>query len=202
MDLMIYGVVFVVLTVSVLVLLKLNSPEKHSDDAKIQSLLASASLAKRNGDHEQSAMLFDRSISELDSANKTDEALLCTALVGRAESLERLGKRKDAQQLIGRVLSIWQSALNAGRVDFLTDVDYLCSNGDFGSSTVDVARFYETVLAFREKRLPPQNPEFINTIVIYAKLNRVLGENDLAQQLENHAEKLRHGGSPEVEPLQ
>lgn len=202
MDLMMYGAVFVVLTLSVVVLLKLNSPGKAGDDPKIQGVLASAALAKRSGDHEQAAMLYERAISELDAAHKTDEALLCTALVGRAESLERLGKRKDAQQLVGRVVSIWQSALAAGRADFLTDVDYLAMNGDFGSSTADIARFYETVLAFREKRFPPHSAEFINTVVIYAKLNRTLGETALAEQLEQHAEKLRQGGSPEIEKLE
>jgi hypothetical protein len=201
MDLMMYGVVFLVLTLSVVVLLKLNSPARGSDDQKIQGMLASAALAKRNGDHQQSAMLYEQAIGSLDAAHKTDEALLCTALAGRAESLERLGERKASQQLIGRVISIWQSALAAGRVDFLTDVDYLATNADFGSSTAEVARFYETVLAYREKRVPPHSSEFINTVVIYAKLNRTLGETALAEQLEQHAEKLRHGGSSTVEQL-
>ena len=202
MDLMIYGVVFLVLTVSVFVLLKMNSPAKSGDESKIQGVLSSAALAKRSGDHEQAAMLYERAIQELDAAPKTDEALLCTALVGRAQSLERSGNRKEAQQSINRVLSIWQSALEAGRVDFLTDVDYLATTGDFGSSTADVARFYETVLAFREKRVPPHSDEFINTVVIYAKLNRTLGETAIAEQLEQHAAQLRAGGSPEVKSLE
>jgi hypothetical protein len=196
-QIVVYSFVTLAILVGVFFLFGRRGPS--SEDPKLQGLLASAAMAKRSGDHQQAAMLYERAISELESAHKVDEALLCTALVGAAESLERTGGRKEASQLISRVVSIWETALNAGRVDFMTDVDYLCMDGNFGSSTADVARFYETVLAFREQRLPPNSPEFINTIVIYAKLNRTLGEKEIAEQLEQHAEKLRHGGSSVVE---
>jgi hypothetical protein len=195
----IYVVIFVVLTVTAIVLVAINSRGGQPSSTAIQGMLSSAAQAKQQGDHAQAEVLFQRAIEQLDSSRNTDESLLCSALNGQAESLERLGKRTQAEQLRTRMVAIFQSALDNRRMDFLTDIDYLCSNADFGSSTSDVAKFYEKLLAVREKTTSPHSDEFINTVVIYSRLMRTLGEKQIADDLEAHAAKLRKGGSAEVQ---
>ena len=199
MDLVIYGVAFLVLTVAAVVLVMQNSRAGSKDDSKVQSLLSTAAVAKSRGDLAQAAMLYEIAIAVLDASEKTDESLLCTTLVGQAECLEKSGKWNEAKALRNRLIAIWQSALDARRIEFFTDIDYLCSNGDFGASTQEIAQFYEKLLAYREKNVSQYSPEFINTIVIYAKLMRTLGEKRTADSLEQHAQKLRKGEPAKVE---
>lgn len=189
----------IILSLLALMLLNKNRSAGVSNPTQIQSLLSSAQLAKTRGDVENARMLYESAVSQLESSYKPDESLLCTSLEHLAELYERNGDWNRARELRGRMLSIFESALSKERVDFFTDIDYLCTHADFGVSTRDVATFYEKLLAYREKKLPPRSTEFINTIVIYAKLMRALGEKQVADDLEQHAEKLRKGGSPKLE---
>lgn len=197
----IYGAVFVVLTLLALLLMYLNkggSSAGRLDQARINGILSSAALAKSRQDWSQALLLYEQAIGVIDGEKETDEALLIGALQSAAECHERLGKFGEAKQQRTRLLSIFESALNNARTDFLTDIDYLCSTADFGASTVDVANFYERLLAFREKTLAPTHSDFVNTIVIYSRLMRRLGEKEIADDLEAHAQQLRSGGSAKI----
>lgn len=197
----IYGAVFVFLTLLALLLMYLNkggSSAGRLDQARINGILSSAALAKGRQDWSQALLLYEQAIGVIDGEKVTDESLLIGALQSAAECYERLGKITEAKEQRTRLLSIFESALNNSRTDFLTDIDYLCSTADFGVSTVDVANFYERLLAFREKTLAPTHSDFINTIVIYSRLMRKLGEKEIADDLEAHAEQLRSGGSAKI----
>lgn len=197
----IYGAVFVVLTLLALLLMYLNkggSSAGRLEQARINGILSSAALAKSRQDWSQALFLYEQAIGVIDGEKETDEALLIGALQSAAECYEKLAKFTEAKQQRTRLISIFESALNNSRIDFLTDIDYLCSTADFGNSTVDVANFYEKLLAFREKTLAPTDSDFINTIVIYSRLMRKLGEKEIADDLEAHAEQLRSGGSAKI----
>jgi len=191
---LIYGVAFVIIVIVILLLVQSNSKGSGSSDSKAQSSLESAALAKRKGDHEQAALLYEHAVSQLSSPD-SDPALLSSALAGQAECMERLGKRTESERLRTQMVQLWQSGLDKGKTSFLTDIDYQCMDADFGTSTRDVAEFYEKLLAYREKTAPQKSDEFINTVVIYSRLMRKLGETEIADQLEEHAKKLRKGGS-------
>lgn len=197
----IYGAVFVFLTLLVFWLMYLNkggSSAGKLEQARLNGILSSAALAKSGADWSQALFLYEQAISVIDGERETDESLLIGALQNAAECQERIGKFTEAKELRTRLLSIFESALNNARADFLTDIDYLCSTADFGASTVDVADFYERLLAFREKTLPQTHSDFINTVVIYSRLMRRLGEKEIADDLEAHAEQLRSGGSAKI----
>lgn len=197
----IYGAVFVVLTLLALLLMYLNkggSSAGRLEQARINGILSSAALAKGRQDWPQALLLYEQAVSVIDADKEADESLLIGALQSAAECQEKLGKFNEAKQYRTRLLAIFESALNNARTDFLTDIDYLCSTADFGNSTVDVANFYERLLAFREKTLPQTHSDFINTIVIYSRLMRRLGEKEIADDLEAHAEQLRSGGSAKI----
>lgn len=197
----IYGAVFVFLTLLVFWLMYLNkggSSAGKLEQARLNGILSSAALAKSGADWSQALFLYEQAISVIDGERETDESLLIGALQNAAECQERIGKFTEAKELRTRLLSIFESALNNARTDFLTDIDYLCSTADFGASTVDVADFYERLLAFREKTLPQTHSDFINTVVIYSRLMRRLGEKEIADDLEAHAEQLRSGGSAKI----
>lgn len=194
-----YLIALVVLTLLAVGLVLMNSRGGKTSGAQVQGLMSSAAQAKSRGDHTQAEMLYQRAVAELDSDRNPDESLLSTALNGQADALERIGQRAQAEQCRNRMLSIFQSALDNRRADFLVDIDYLCSNAEFGSSTAQVAAFYEKLLAYREKTTSPNSDEFINTVVIYSRLMRTLGEKQIADDLDAHAEKLRGGGSAQLE---
>ena len=184
-------IVLALVLVSVLCILLLR---RKVDPAALQRQLGDAHIARQRGDHEQAEMLYKRAIETIDSSSDKEESLLCSALNGRAESLDRVGKRAEAEQLRTRMVSIFQSAIDKRRDEFLMDIDYLCTNAEFGSSTSEVANFYEKLLAYREKTVPQTSDVFINTVTIYSRLLRTLGEQSMADELDAHAAKLRQGG--------
>jgi tetratricopeptide (TPR) repeat protein len=188
------SIVIVLALASVGFLCLLLFSRRKVDTAALQRRLSDAHIARQHGDHEQAEMLYKHAIDTIDSASEKDDSLLCTALNGRAESLERIGKRHEAEQLRARMVSIFQNAIDKRRDDFLMDIDYLCTNAEFGSSTSEVANFYEKLLAYREKTVPQTSDVFINTVTIYSKLLRTLGENTMADELDAHATKLRQSG--------
>ncbi|MBX3073937.1 tetratricopeptide repeat protein [Candidatus Obscuribacterales bacterium] len=188
------SIVIVLALVLVVVVCLLLFSRRKIDTAALQRQLSDAHIARQRGDHEQAEILYRRAIETIDSVSDKDESLLCAALNGRAESLERIGKRPEAEQLRARMVSIFQDAIEKRRDDFLMDIDYLCTNAEFGSSTSEVANFYEKLLAYREKTVPQTSDVFINTVSIYSRLLRTLGENSMADELDAHAVKLRQGG--------
>lgn len=188
------SIVIVLAVVLVAVVAVLLFSRRKVDTAALQRQLSDAHIARQRGDHEQAEILYKRAIETIDSGAEKDESLLCTALNGRAESLERVGKRSEAEQLRTRMVSIFQSAIDKRRDEFLMDIDYLCTNAEFGSSTSEVANFYERLLAYREKTVPQTSDVFINTVTIYSRLLRSLGEQSMADELDAHAAKLRQGG--------
>ena len=95
---------------------------------------------------------------------------------------------------------MWNRALEEGNSTLCVEIDYLCTNAEFGAQTQEVANYYERLLALREKTHSANSAVFINTVVIYARLMRTLGETDIAQDLEAHAQSLREGGSNEIKP--
>lgn len=188
------SIVIVLAVVLVAVVAVLLFSRRKVDTAALQRQLSDAHIARQRGDHEQAEILYKRAIETIESGSEKDESLLCTALNGRAESLERVGKRSEAEQLRTRMVSIFQSAIDKRRDEFLMDIDYLCTNAEFGSSTSEVANFYERLLAYREKTVPQTSDVFINTVTIYSRLLRSLGEQSMADELDAHAAKLRQGG--------
>lgn len=199
-----------VVTVLAVAAMALNSKGGDASQTQISGLLQSASLARNSGDYEQAAMLYERALSLIESARRVDESLLSECLVNFADVLDKAGERAKAEGHRKRLLAIWNNALDSGNSELMTEVDYLCSNATFGAQTKDVADYYERLLAAREKTHAPGSDVFINTVVIYARLMRALGEKEIASDLEAHAENLRKGGgntlenspAPEVDPEQ
>lgn len=200
MDLTTTIVIFVVLSILVVVLMRANSGGGGGAGiSQARSFLGSAQTAKSKGDAEQAIMQCERAVELIDRERKPDEALLSSCLSTLAECMERVGRQQDAKAVRKRMISVWESALNARRMAFFTDIDYMCTTADFGGSTRDVADFYEKLLGVREKTTQPNSSEFTNTVMIYSRLLRALGENQTADDLEKHANKLRRGGSSKLE---
>jgi len=185
------------LTLLAIILWQANARQGSASPAQIQSSLASAALARKSGDHEQAIMLYERALALIEAQSTVDKSYLSACLVSYAESLDRTGKIKEARDVRSRLMSLWNSALEDKDIELMTEVDYLCTSADFGSATSDVANYYERLLAFREKAYSHKSDIFINTVVIYAGLMRRLGEKEIADDLEAHAEKLRKGGPRE-----
>ena len=164
-------------------------------DSEVRSMIESALLSRRSGDLPQAEMQYERALSLLDKSGEPDQALLCCTLKGMAEILERNGKFVQAKAHRDRLVEIWNRALSQKQDDFLIEIDFMCLDSEFGASTKEVADYYERVLAYREKTTPPTSTVFNNTIVIYSRLLRRLGENEIADQLEEHAKKLQEGSS-------
>lgn len=183
----------VLATIVAVIALAANYKAGGSSADQIRGLIEQALLAKQSSDFEQSQMLYERALSLIDDMRVVDETLLSECLVNYATVLDRLGKRGQSEQHRKRLLAIWNTALESGNEDLLTEVDYLCINAEFGSQTALVASYYERLLALREKTKPHTGDIFINTVVIYSRLMRSLGEKDIAEDLEAHAEKLRQG---------
>ena len=187
------------LTVIVVVLLVLNARASSAPVEQIRGLMSSAAVARQGGNFEQALILYERALGLLDGASSTDEILVCECLVHASVCMDRIGKVRESREFRQRLLAIFESALNRRDSAMLTEIDYLCSRPDFGASTAQVAEFYERLMAFREKTVSPNSTDFINTVMIYSILLRQLGEKQLADDLEQHAQKLRRGGSNEVE---
>ncbi|MGE0263444.1 MAG: tetratricopeptide repeat protein [Candidatus Obscuribacterales bacterium] len=185
------------LTLLAIIFWQANSRQGSVSPAQIQSSLSGAALARKNGDHEQAVMLYERALSLIEGQSPVDKSYLSACLVSYAESLDRTGSIKEARDVRTRLMSLWNSALEEKDIDLMTEVDYLCTSAEFGSATRDVADYYERLLAFREKAYSHKSDIFINTVVIYAGLMRRLGEKEIADDLEAHAEKLRKGGPRE-----
>ncbi len=157
----------------------------------VDQTLSSGLLCKSKGDHVQAEIYLEQVLSNLDNVTNPDMARLSSCLVNLAECQEQLGKAAEAKQTRQMALDAWNHVLQQGRLDQLIDIDYACLSAHFGPSTKEFADFYERVLAFREKALPPGHSDFINTIVIYAKLLRTLGETEVADQLDAKAAEMR-----------
>lgn len=198
MEPLIYGAVFVILIGLILLLLRSSSGDSASAEKEIRSVLERAALLKSGGDLDQSEVLYERVLSLLDARSKPDEALVCGTLQALAEVEEKSGKVREAREHRSRMIGLWREALSNGREDFLIEIDLMCLNAEFGASTRDVADYYEKLLAHREKTANPNSPVFVNTVVIYSRLLRRLGEDQLADDLEHHAEKLRRGGDNRI----
>ncbi len=162
-----------------------------SSEKEVDQVLSSGLLYKSKGDHVQAEVYFEQVLSNLDKVVNPDMARLSSCLVNLAEVQEQLGKPQDAKRTRQQALDAWNHVLEQGRLDQLIDIDYACLSANFGPSTKEFADFYERVLAFREKALPPGHSDFINTIVIYSRLLRQLGENEVADQLDAKAQELR-----------
>lgn len=171
-----------------------------SSDTQIAGLIESAALARNNSDWQQASMLYSRALDLIDNMRTIDESRLSECLVHYSTVLDRSGERQEAEKQRKRLISIWNGALDRGDSDLMTEVDYLCTNAEFGAQTMDVANYYERLLAAREKTHSPNSDVFINTVVIYARLMRTLGEKQIADDLEAHAQNLRDGGSNVIKP--
>lgn len=163
-----------------------GQPEKDVDQ-----VLSSGLLFKSKGDHVQAEVYLEQVLSNLEKVVNPDMARLSSCLVNLAECQEQLGKPADAKNTRMIALDAWNHVLEQGRLDQLIDIDYACLSASFGASTKEFADFYERVLAFRETALPPGHTDFINTIVIYSRLLRQLGEKEIADQLDAKADELR-----------
>ena len=199
MEAYIMPALIAIVTLVAVLALAANARASEPAHSQIAGLLQSASLARGSGDHGQSAMLYERALGLIDSMKKVDESLLSECLVNYSDVLDKSGERRKAEEHRKRLLAIWNSALASGDADLMTEVDYLCANATFGAQTADVANYYERLLAAREKTHSPNSEVFINTVVIYARLMRSLGEKAIADQLEQHAENLRAGGANQIE---
>lgn len=194
MEAFIMPILIVIVTVVAIVALMANNKAGGSSHGQISGLIEQAMLAKQSSDFEQSAMLYSRALDLIDNMKSIDESLLSECLVTYSTVLDRQGKRKESEIHRNRLLSIWNNALASGNEDLLSEVDYLCINAEFGAQTIDVANYYERLLALREKTKPQSGDVFINTVVIYSRLMRSLGETQIADDLEAHADGLRQGG--------
>lgn len=199
MEAYIMPALIAIVTIVAVVALAANARASDPAHSQIANLLQSASLARGSADHGQAAILYARALSLIDSMRKTDESLLSECLVNYSDVLDKTGERHKAEEHRKRLLAIWNNALASGDADLMTEVDYLCANATFGAQTADVANYYERLLAAREKTHSPNSEVFINTVVIYARLMRSLGEKDIADQLEQHAANLRAGGANQIE---
>lgn len=185
------------LTVVTVYLFVVNSRQQVVSASQIQSSLSAAALAKQSSDFAQAIMLYERARDLIESGKPVDRSLLSACLVSYGVCLERTGQSKEARDVRSRLIDIWNQALQERDTQLMTEIDYLCSNAEFGSATIEVAQYYERVLAFRETAFSHSSDIFINTVVIYANLMRRLGEKDIADDLERHAEQLRKGGPKE-----
>ena len=188
------ALILIVFIVTILAL-KSNYEAGGSSRTQITGLIESAALAKNSSDWEQASMLYSRALDLIDNMRSLDESLLSECLVNYATALDRSGKRLEAESQRKRLIDIWMKGLERGDSDLMTEVDYLCTNAEFGAQTMDVANYYEKLLAAREKTHSPNSDTFINTVVIYSRLMRTLGENEIADKLQDHADNLRKGGS-------
>lgn len=175
------------LAVAVL-LMKASAGNSQKD---VDQTLSSGLLCKSKGDYIQAEVYLEQALSNMEKVVNPDIARLSSCLVNLAECQEQLGKGAEAKQTRQMALDAWNYVLEQGRLDQLIDIDYACLSAHFGPSTKDFADFYERVLAFREKALPAKHSDFINTIVIYARLLRILGEKEIADQLDAKAADLR-----------
>lgn len=194
MEAYIMPALIVFVTVVAVAALVLNSRAGDASQTQISGILQSASLARSSADYEQSNMLYERALNLIESARVVDESMLSECLVNYSDSLDKSGQRAKAEESRKRLLAIWNNALDTGNSELMTEVDYLCSNATFGAQTREVADYYERLLAAREKTHSPNSDVFINTVVIYARLMRTLGEKEIADDLEAHADNLRKGG--------
>ncbi len=195
MELVYYGGGALFLVLLIFIFARSTGGGGNIKEAEVRSMIESALLSKRNGDLSQAEVQYGRALSLLESASDVDQALLCCTLKGMAEIVEKSGKISEAKAYRERMVEIWNRALNQRQDDFLIEIDFMCLESEFGASTKEVADYYEKLLAYREKTTDPKSSVFNNTIIIYSRLMRRLGEDEIADQLEEHAKGLQEGGS-------
>ncbi|HEY9786637.1 MAG TPA: hypothetical protein V6D17_14645, partial [Candidatus Obscuribacterales bacterium] len=119
-----------------------------------------------------------------------DTARMASCLIHLAECYERQQQMKEAKDCRDKLIALWRQALAVPTPATFIDIDYALSTNEFGSGLHQITEFYERVVEQKEQMFGQTNKDVANSLLIYARLLRKLGEKEVADAAEARAHEI------------
>ncbi|HEY9773856.1 MAG TPA: tetratricopeptide repeat protein [Planktothrix sp.] len=161
------------------------------DERKADDFLQQAHAARQRGEHDQQEYLLKKALEMYESGVATDCTKRSSAMVHLADVLSRRGNPTEARKVTEKLLAYWQSIVDRGDADRLTDIDYFVATADFGAATYEVCEFYGKLVERKKQLFGNIHDEVANSMVLHSRLMLKLGEKQKAADIEAMANEMR-----------
>lgn len=159
--------------------------------AEIEGLVSSALLSKQQGHIADAQANLERAIKLLQYPDNRDDAKLASCYIHLAEIYDRADNFSGAAATRESLINLWSKQLKSGNQEALLDIDFALTHNSFGPGTAQVLEFYEKVIEAKERIFGERSQQVADSLLIAAKLLKVLGDKEGAELAQQKAIELR-----------